>query len=102
MTLRQRRLVVNAPRSVGIDRLVDGSVELEQVLEDLTGSQVLRTVRPLVIVYHFLALVNQRPAHIEELLPRQRVLSVVDRAGRVLDARHLEQLVRMRRYTSTG
>ena len=59
-------------------------------------------MRPLVIVDNFLALVDQCPAHIEELFPCQCVLSVVYRAGCVLDARHLEQFVRMRRNTGAG
>ena len=102
MTLRQCRLIMNASRSIRIDRLVNGTVELEQVLEDFRCSEVLGAVRPLIIVNDFLALVYERSAHIEEPFPCQIVLPIVDRAGHVLNARHLEQLVRMRWDSRAG
>ena len=45
---------------------------------------------PSVIVDNFFTLVNQCLSHAQQLLPRQLVMSIVNRAGLVLDAGHLE------------
>ena len=83
------------PRYIRIYRLVNRAVELQQVFKDLSCSEVLLTVWPLVCINHFFTLVHKSFAHVEQPLPRQSILSVVDSAWFVLDAGHLEQLHRV-------
>ena len=94
ITLWQSRLVIPT-RYIRVNRLVNRAVELQQVLKDLSRSEVLRTMWPLVCVDHFFALVDESLTHVEQPLSGQSVLSIVHGAWFVLDARHLEQLHRV-------
>ena len=65
MALRQRRLIVDTPRAVRIYRLVNRSIELQQVFEYFTRAQVLAPVRPSIIVDDLFTLIDECSAHIE-------------------------------------
>ena len=91
ITLWHGRLVIPT-RYIRVYRLVNRAVELQQVLKDLSCPEILLTMRPLVCIDHFFALVDESLTHVEQPLPGQGVLSIVHGAWFVLDAGHLEQL----------
>ena len=65
VALRQRRLIVDAPRAVRINRLVNRPIELQQVFEYFTRAQILAPMRPSIIVNDLFALIDECSAHIE-------------------------------------
>ena len=84
--------VMELARSFRIDRLVNATVELHQVAEDLCSSQVLLTVRPQILIDYFLTLIDQSLSHTQKLIASHAVVSILYIARLVLDASQLEQV----------
>ena len=67
ITLRYGGLVLR-PRHIRVNRLVNRAIELQQVLEDLSRSEVLLSVWPLVCIDHLFTLVYEGLSHVEQPL----------------------------------
>lgn len=68
-------------------------MELNQIIEDLVGLQILLSEGPWHLLNDFLALLQQSLPHFHELGSLHDILPVIDFAWIVRQGRHLDSLV---------
>lgn len=86
VTLRHSSVVYEIARAIGVEWLIDIAVELKQIAEDLSSSQVLLPVWPHILVYDLFAFIDKCFSHTKQLFTRHFVGSIIHTARLVLNA----------------